>query len=114
MITKMKMYKKILHTLLLIFYIIVSFILSVITFNLIKYYDGFDADLIIIGLFIMATIGSIVEIIPGWFRENFWYCKHCNKFNWLISKYETVKHNTITHKICEKCKNKVHTLDYYD
>lgn len=60
----MKMFKKILRILLLIFYIIISLFLGMITFELFKYYDGFKPDLIIIGLFALATIGSVVEVIP--------------------------------------------------
>lgn len=109
----MKMFKKILRILLLIFYIVISLYLGIITVELFKSYDGFKPNLIIIGLFALATIGSVVEVIPEWFRENFWYCKHCGRFTWLTSKHETIKHDTITHKLCEKCHNEVHTLDYY-
>lgn len=31
-----------------------------------------------------------------------------------MSKHETINNDTITHKLCEKCHNEIHTLDYYD
>lgn len=96
------------------FYVILSLSLGVTTFELIKCYSGFKLDLIIIGCFIMATMACVVEIIPDWFRENFWYCNYCGSFRWLTSKHETINNDTITHKLCEKCHNEIHTLDYYD
>lgn len=110
----MTTFRKIYKLLLLFFYLVITVTLGLITVKLILNYNWFFWNLLLIILFCILTLDYIVDSLFMWFRKNFWFCSSCQKFRWLISEYEVIDNKVKTNKICEKCHNKITTLNYYD
>lgn len=110
----MRIGKKTKRSILFFIYIAIAVKSASIMIDLLLKSTGFWPDVIPILFFEVVSLYIINFIIPKWYYENFWYCEHCKRYRWLKSKYELVNNDIKTHKLCEKCNNEIHTLDYYN